>query len=177
MFGKNKSKTAKNNSNGGVPTTPAAECKTIASQNNKSFFDEKWDIDENNYANLKGPGENNPEVKRFKLKTLIDERINGYVFEDYRDKNGHLRHRKHLTHSISGLIYKGEYFALRLDSTVEAKNNLGIFRNSADDELTFVGEIDMLDYLQFRGFKPVVDTRSLAFDIWRILNHEVRKND
>lgn len=156
-------------SSAATETTPTL---SVRGTNDDVFrhFKEKWDVDEVDFATLKK--EDDPHECQEEIRALLDEIIKGYTVEVYRDKNNHKRYRFHPSALVLGLKYHGERFGFGCVEGEDTKNTLCI---GVKEE--WLEEINLLDYTQFIGFVPVIDTRSLSFDIWRVLNHAVRNNE
>lgn len=139
-------------------------------------FKEKWDVDEANFATLKK--EDDPHKCQEEIRALLDEINQGYTVEVYRDRNNHKRYRFHPSSLVLGINYQGERFGFGCIEEEDSRNTLCIYHLSDDDvEEKWLEDIDLLDYTSFYGFLPVIDTRSLSFDIWCVLNHAVRVNE
>ena len=173
MFIKHQKKTATDNSSSATPKTAPSNSASRTRIDELAYFKKKWGVDKDGFATLKNGGD--PSMCQAELQDLIDEINQGFTVETYHDRSGHKRYRLHPSRRVLGVKYRDERFGfgnVKMDDTKKTLSICHVFDGDVEDE--WLEDIDMLDYTRFYGFLPVIDTRSLSFDIWRVLNHEMK---
>lgn len=135
------------------------------------FFTERWNIF-NGFARLKCTNK-----KDFvnELLALINEVVFGTVFEPWRDRNNHLRYSEHPVCDVTGIEYLGVMYAFKFNSS-NMPHGMTLARIKEVQE-EVIAVFDLLDYVSFENFSPILETEKLANDIFNSIHTSMDRKE
>lgn len=170
MFNKQNKQQTSSFGSSAAPEITITVCSSRTMDKKKSFFEERWEIDDEGFVTLKDDDNTSIIIN---LKNLLDDVIRGYTVEEFRDNSGHKRYRRHRSHSVSGLNYRGERFGFFFSENADDYDSLVDICHLSDSGYDWLDDIDLFDYTAYVGFVPVIDTRFLSCDIKSIMDNAI----